>query len=87
MSTDSAAARSCPVPHGAPSPAAASCPFDGQAAAFDPYTDAYMASPAELLRWSREEQPVFYSPRLGYWVVTRYESIKSIFRDPLTFSP
>ena len=23
----------------------------------------------------------------GYWVVTRYQTIKDIFRDPITFSP
>ena len=39
------------------------------------------------MRWSREQEPVFYSPRLGYWVVTRYDDIKAIFRDNLTFSP
>ena len=30
---------------------------------------------------------MFYSPQLGYWVVTRYEDIKPIFRDNITFSP
>lgn len=30
---------------------------------------------------------MFYSPKLGYWVVTRYDDIKAIFRDNLTFSP
>ena len=26
------------------------CPFDHRVAAFDPYTDYYMANPAELVR-------------------------------------
>ena len=30
--------------------------------------------------------PVFYSPEIDYWVVTRYEEIREIFRDPQTFS-
>ncbi|WP_253901387.1 cytochrome P450/oxidoreductase [Arthrobacter sp. PAMC 25486] len=30
---------------------------------------------------------MFYSPQLGYWVVTRYEDIKAVFRDNVTFSP
>ena len=30
---------------------------------------------------------MFYSPKLGYWVVTRYDDIKAIFRDNITFSP
>ena len=77
-------ASACPVAH---TSAPAACPFAAQAAAFDPYTDAYMENPSELLRWAREQQPVFYSPRLGYWVITRYESIKNVFRDPHTYSP
>lgn len=77
-------ASTCPVSQ---PPAPAGCRFSEQAAAFDPYTDAYMENPSELLRWSREEKPVFYSPRLGYWVVTRHAAIKAIFRDPHTYSP
>ena len=40
-----------------------------------------------LFRWAREREPVFWSPKLGYWVVTRYADIKAVFRDNLTFSP
>ena len=39
------------------------------------------------MRWSREQEPIFCSPKLGYWVVTRYADIKAIFRDNITFSP
>lgn len=46
-----------------------------------------MEAPSEFVRWAREQAPVFYSPKMGYWVVTRYDSIKEIFRDPHTFSP
>ena len=84
MKPDPSPASACPV---ARSPAPTGCPFANQAAAFDPYTDAYMANPSELLRWAREEQPVFFSPKLGYWVLTRYEAIKDVFRDPHTYSP
>ena len=45
-----------------------------------------MENPAEYVRWAQEQEPVFFSPRLGYWVVTRYQTIKDIFRDNLTFS-
>ncbi|OCI90892.1 cytochrome [Agrobacterium sp. 13-626] len=47
----------------------------------------YQLDPAECLRWSREHEPVFYSPKLGYYVVTRYDDIRDIFRDNITFSP
>lgn len=46
-----------------------------------------MQAPGDYLRWAREEEPVFFSPRLGYWVVTRYADVKAVFRDNLLFSP
>ena len=64
-----------------------SCPFSERARSFDPFGPAYQADPAEALRWSREEEPVFYSEALGYWVVSRYDDIKAVFRDNITFSP
>ncbi|MBM9595403.1 cytochrome P450/oxidoreductase [Roseitranquillus sediminis] len=68
-------------------PAAAGCPVSDRAAAFDPFDAAYQTDPAAALVWAREEEPVFYAPRLGYWVVTRYDDVKAIFRDPILFSP
>ena len=35
---------------------------------------------------ARREQPVFFSEELGFWVVTRYDDIRAIFKDPATFS-
>src|SRR5690606_1668875 len=74
----------CPIDHTA---SGAGCPVSPRAAEFDPFGDAYQQDPPEYLRWAREQEPVFYSPKLGYWVVTRYDDIKAIFRDNLTFSP
>ena len=34
----------------------------------------------------RAEEPVMYDERIGYWVVTRYTDIKSVFQDWHTFS-
>lgn len=76
----------CPVDHSAFT-APNGCPVSHSAAQFDPFGDGYQQDPPEYVRWSREQEPVFYSPRLGYWVVTRYDDIKAIFRDNLTFSP
>ncbi|MBO1112843.1 cytochrome P450/oxidoreductase [Bordetella petrii] len=75
----------CPIDHGPP--AGTGCPVSPRAAEFDPFGDGYQQDPPEYVRWAREQEPVFYSPRLGYWVVTRYDDIKAIFRDNLTFSP
>ncbi|WP_224416368.1 cytochrome P450 family protein [Modicisalibacter tunisiensis] len=63
------------------------CPVSPQAASFDPFESDYQLDPAEALRWSRDQEPVFYSPKLGYWVVSRYADVKAIFRDNRTFSP
>ncbi len=76
----------CPVAHLAGLDPARS-PVEDLAAAFDPFQDAYMENTSEFLRWARERAPMFYSPEIGYWVVTRYDAIRSIFRDPHTFSP
>ena len=76
---------SCPVAHAAAPAGEAACPAG--AAGFDPFEHAYMQDPAEYVRWAREQAPVFFSPRLGYWVVTRYRAIKEIFRDNVTYSP
>lgn len=75
----------CPVDHGQRSPTG--CPVSARAAAFNPFHPGYQQNPAETLRWAREEEPVFYSPELGYWVVTRYDDVKAVFRDNLLFSP
>ncbi|MEX1663167.1 cytochrome P450/oxidoreductase [Thioclava sp. 15-R06ZXC-3] len=63
------------------------CPASEMAAQFDPFEGPYLVDPAEALRWSRDQLPVFYSPKLGYWVVSRYDDIKAVFRDPILFSP
>jgi len=89
MTSASISAAACPIAHGAGAPQAAptGCPVSHRAAAFDPFSDGYQQDPPEYVRWAREQEPVFYSPVLGYWVVTRYEDIKAIFRDNITFSP
>jgi len=77
----------CPFPHGAAATGPTGCPVSAGAAAFDPFGDGYQQDPPGYLRWARAQEPVFWSPQLGYWVVTRYDDIKAVFRDHLTFSP
>lgn len=76
------AAVGCPIHAGGQG-----CPVSTEAQAFDPFAAEYLANPAEALKWSRDQEPVFYSPDLGYWVVSRYEDVKAVFRDNVTFSP
>ncbi len=88
MSDPTTLASGCPVDHVALA-RARGCPAHvaERAADFDPFGDGYQQDPPEYLRWAREQAPVFYSPKLGYWVVSRYEDVKAIFRDNETFSP
>ncbi|MCB1406264.1 MAG: cytochrome P450/oxidoreductase [Rhodobacteraceae bacterium] len=67
--------------------ASGACPVSDLAAAFDAFEGPYQVNPAEALRWSRDQAPVFYAPKLGYWVVSRYDDIKAVFRDNLLYSP
>lgn len=67
--------------------AGSGCPVSELAAGFDAFEGPYQVDPAEALRWSRDQLPVFYSPKLGYWIVSRYDDIKAVFRDNILFSP
>jgi len=53
---------------------------------FDPFDTPYQLNPALALEWSRDKLPVFYSEKMGYWIVSRYDDIKTVFRDPVLFS-
>lgn len=70
-----------------PRTAPAGCPVSAFAEKFDAFGDEFRLDPAEALRWAREQEPVFYNPRLGYWIVSRFEDVKAVFRDNILFSP
>jgi len=53
---------------------------------FDPFASDYLADPYPLLAELRGTEPVFFSPVVGSWVVTRFETIKTILRDNKRFS-
>ncbi len=61
----------------------ADCPFSQFANAFDPLD---LSDPYPILALARESQPIFYSPAIDYWVITRYQDIKAIFRDHETYT-
>jgi hypothetical protein len=53
------------------------CPFHSKMSAeFKPFD---LTDPFPFYKQSREEEPIFFSEELGYWVVTRYQDIKDIF--------
>jgi hypothetical protein len=54
---------------------------------FDPLSPEYLADPfAILARLPHGEQPMFFAPAIGYYVLTRYDDITTVFRDPDSYS-
>ena len=79
---------SCPAGStNTPRPAGSGCPFSSKSEEFDAFDGPYQVDPSDALKWSRDELPVFFSPKLGYWIVSRYDDIKAVFRDNILFSP
>jgi cytochrome P450 len=63
---------------------AISCPVDES---FDPLSPGYLADPyAVLASLPHREQPLFFAPAIGYYVLTRYDDIATVFRDPVSYS-
>lgn len=56
------------------------------AESFDPFTEPYLGDPYAFWRIAREQAPVFYSPTLGYWIVSRFGDVREVFQDTDTFS-
>ncbi len=53
---------------------------------FDPLDPDYLADPYPYFVKFRKEAPIFYAPKIDFWVVSRYEDIAKIVKDPETFS-
>ena len=46
----------------------------------------YIADPYRFFAWARAEAPVMHVSEVDWWAVARYHDIRSVFRDPETFS-
>ncbi|MBS4728569.1 cytochrome P450 [Mycobacterium sp. SM1] len=66
--------------------AGSACPITGLGAEFDPFDPAYVADPYPWFHRARHEEPVFYSPEIDRYVVTRYSDIKNILTDTESWS-
>lgn len=53
---------------------------------YDPFVPPHRDHPELFYEWSRREAPVTYSHALGAWMVSRYDDILAILRDPGRFS-
>jgi len=54
--------------------------------AFNPFDAQFMTHPDSVLRAAREDAPIFMSPILGSWIITRYNDIAAVLREPERFS-
>jgi cytochrome P450 len=63
----------CPVAH-------------GLSQVFLPYSAEYIRDPYAVFERARSEEPVFYAPDIDHWVVSRYESVRSIIMNPSDFA-
>jgi cytochrome P450 len=52
------------------------------AAAFDPFEDGFVDWPYDQYARLRAEDPVHWSPLLEGWVLTRYDDVNTVLRDP-----
>jgi cytochrome P450 len=53
---------------------------------YNPFDPAQKRDPFPFYANARRETPVFFSPILNMWVVTRHEDILTVLRDPSVFS-
>lgn len=53
---------------------------------FDPFDPGYVIDPYRTLAELRGSEPVFFSPAIGSWVVTRFDTVKAVLRDTQRFS-
>lgn len=53
---------------------------------FRPYESSYLENPIPFYAQARQEQPVFFSPMMNMWVVTRYDDLVTILKDAQRFS-
>lgn len=50
---------------------------------YDPFD---MSDPFPFYEFARREEPIFWNEKLGYWIVTRHEDVKHVFRNLTIFS-
>ena len=60
------------------------CPHLGQE--FQPFTDPQLNDPYSFYQRARKEEPLFFSPLLNGYVLTRYDDILAVLKDPTRFS-
>lgn len=60
------------------------CPHLGEA--YQPFVNPQLEDPYSFYKRARVEEPLFYSPLLNGYVLTRYDDILTVLKDPARFS-
>ncbi len=60
------------------------CPHLGKE--FQPFVSPQLEDPYSFFKRAREEEPLFFSPLLNAYVLTRYDDIITVLKDPVKFS-
>ena len=60
------------------------CPHLGEI--YQPLSNSHIKDPFPFYQRARSEEPLFYSPELDGYVLTRYDDIVKILKDPAKFS-
>jgi cytochrome P450 len=58
---------------------------DGEAE-FDPYSSTFFQDPSEVYRRLRNEKPVYFSEKYGFWALSRWEDVAAAHKDVAVFS-
>jgi len=45
----------------------------------------YTSDPWDTYRWLRDESPVYWCARAGFWAITRHEDVLAVSKDPVTY--
>jgi cytochrome P450 len=53
---------------------------------FDPFSDEYFNGAYDLFRRMRDESPVYFNEKYGFWALFRYEDVCAAHKDWQTFS-
>lgn len=62
---------------------AKNCPHPEE---FKPLSPKRNANPFPLLEWALAEAPIFYLDDCDAWFVTRFDDVRAVLRDPVTYS-
>src|SRR2546425_4378186 len=53
---------------------------------FDPFSEEYFNDPTEMYRRLRDEAPVYFSERYGFYALSRFADVVAAHRDWQAFS-